>query len=158
MYAARTASIATPIGMVRVSGDDCRLTGLTIDPHPSDELEGEGALREAAHQLRAYFAGQLDVFDLPLAPASTRRGDELRAALLAIPFGETRTYGALALTHGSSARAIGGACRKNPFPIVVPCHRVVSAGATDFYSAGAGPETKAWLLAHERTCAERLRR
>lgn len=72
--------------------------------------------------------------------------------------GETVTYGALARTHESAARAIGGVCRTNPFPIVVPCHRVVSAGKTDYYSAGTGPTTKAWLLAHERGWRRRWER
>lgn len=149
---AHSARIATPIGIVRVSGVGERITGLAIDPgsHAAEHDGDTPALREAAAQLRAYFARRLDRFDLPLAPASTRRGEELRAALVAIPRGETMTYGEVAARYGSSARAIGGVCRSNPFPIVVPCHRVVSTGATQFYSAGAGPETKAQLLAHER--------
>lgn len=152
MYAADTALIATPIGIVRVSGAADRITAIAIDPAAAiAERDGDGpALREAAAQLRAYFDARLDRFDLPLAPASTPRGQELRAALVAIPRGETRTYGELAALHASSARAIGGVCRTNRFPIVVPCHRVVSRGVTDFYSAGAGPETKARLLTHER--------
>lgn len=148
-YAAR---IATPIGIVRVSGVADRITGVTIDA-TAREPEAEGdtpALRDAVAQVRAYFARELDHFDLPLAPASSKRGEELRAALVAIPRGTTMTYGEVAARYASSARAIGGVCRMNPFPIVVPCHRVVSAGATDFYSAGAGPRTKAQLLAHER--------
>ena len=152
MDSADSARIATPIGIVLVRGVGDRITGIAIGPD-SHEDESEGAtpvIRDAAAQLRAYFVGKLDRFDLPLAPASTRRGDELRAALVAIPFGKTMTYGEVAARSGSSARAIGGVCRANPFPIVVPCHRVVSAGTTEFYSAGAGPSTKAHLLAHER--------
>ena len=146
------ALIATPIGAVRVSGTADRITGIAIEPRTgAAEHDAEGAaVREAIAQLRAYFAHRLDRFDLPLAPARTPRGETLRAALVAIPRGETRTYGALAALHGSSARAIGGVCRTNPFPIVVPCHRVVSSGAVEYYSAGAGPTTKAQLLAHER--------
>lgn len=151
MYAAGFALIATPIGIVRVSGVHDRLTAITIEPAADVEHDGDdAAVREAARQLRGYFAGTLDRFDLPLAPASTPRGEELRAALIAIPHGEHRTYGALAAQYDSSARAIGAVCRTNPFPLVVPCHRVVSSGPTEFYSAGAGPATKAWLLAHER--------
>ena len=146
------ALIATPIGVVRVSGTADRVTGIAIDAGSrAAERDGEAAaVREAAAQLRAYFARALDRFDLPLARASTPRGEELRAALVAIPRGETRTYGAVAALHQSSARAIGGVCRTNPFPIVVPCHRVVSSGRVEYYSAGDGPATKAQLLAHER--------
>lgn len=152
MDTADTALIATPIGAVSVRGSGDRITAIAIDPRPGlVEQAGAGAaVREAAAQLRAYFARDLDRFDLPLDPASTPRGAELRAALVAIPRGRTMTYGEVAARHGSSARAIGGVCRTNPLPIVVPCHRVVSTGATQFYSAGAGPETKAQLLAHER--------
>ena len=61
-----------------------------------------------------------------------------------------RGYGAIARMIGSSPRAVGQACRRNPFPIVVPCHRVVGAGgAIGYYSAGEGVATKRWLLAHE---------
>lgn len=152
MYAADAALIATPIGVVQVRGTADRIVAVTIEPTSRTVRHvGEGAaVREAAAQLGAYFARRLDRFDLPLAPASTPRGEELRAALVAIPYGETRTYGALAALHASSARAIGAVCRTNPFPIVVPCHRVLSSGRTEYYSAGAGPETKAKLLAHER--------
>ena len=154
MYAADPALIATPIGTIRVLGSDDFLLSIAIEPSSGENREGEGAAtREAAQQLRAYFAARLDRFDLPLARASTPRSEALRTALVAIPRGETRTYGRLAAGHASSARAIGAVCRTNAFPIVVPCHRVVSAGATAFYSAGAGPATKAWLLAHERTWA-----
>jgi len=70
---------------------------------------------------------------------------------MAIPPGETISYGALARIAGSSPRAIGQACARNPFPIVVPCHRVVgSGGAIGHYSAGRGIITKSWLLDHER--------
>lgn len=150
MDVADTAAIATPIGTVRLTGFADRLTTISIDTE-GPECDGSTALmREAAGQLRAYFAGTLERFDLPLALASTARGEQLRAALLSIPLGVTVTYGEIARTHASSARAIGGVCRTNAFPIVVPCHRVVSAGKTDYYSAGAGPVTKAWLLTHER--------
>lgn len=149
---AHAARIATPIGIVRITGVGERITSIAIEAtsRGPEQDGGTPALRETAAQLRAYFAQRLDRFDLPLAAASTTRGEELRAALVAIPLGETMTYGEVASRYGSSARAIGGVCRTNPFPIVVPCHRVVSSGATEFYSAGAGPETKALLLAHER--------
>lgn len=151
MYAPEPAAIATPIGLVRIAGDAAQLTGITIDPAGGRETQGEGAAaREAAAQLRAYFDRRLDRFDLPLAPARTPRGQVLRAAMCDLGRGETLTYGALAARIGSAARAIGQACARNPFPIVVPCHRVLSgAGGRANYSAGAGVETKRWLLAHE---------
>jgi methylated-DNA-[protein]-cysteine S-methyltransferase len=98
----------------------------------------------------AYVAGELTVFDLPLVPAASDRGPELRAAICSIIYGETASYGDLAARTGASARAVGQACASNPFPIIVPCHRVLpTGGALGFYSAGDGPATKAWLLKHE---------
>ena len=89
----------------------------------------------------------------PLVPAPTPFQERLRAALLAIPPGETRTYGQLARSLGSSPRAVGQACRANPVPLVVPCHRVVSARGPGGYAGaaeGRPAEIKRWLLAHER--------
>jgi len=149
MYAPDHAALATPIGLVRVHARD-RLESVTIVPDGEEVAAATALLRAALEQLSDYFAGHRTAFDLPLAPSATPRGEALRAAMAAIPFGETRTYGEAAHRIGSSPRALGGACRRNPFPVIIPCHRVISASGAQFYSAGAGPSTKAWLLAHER--------
>jgi methylated-DNA-[protein]-cysteine S-methyltransferase len=71
--------------------------------------------------------------------------------MIAIAYGETLSYGDLARLAGSAPRAIGQACARNPFPIIVPCHRVLSSGgARGHYSGGEGPITKRWLLDHEQ--------
>ncbi|MBC7986007.1 MAG: methylated-DNA--[protein]-cysteine S-methyltransferase [Sphingomonadaceae bacterium] len=147
-------SFASPVGTVTVTADDHVLRSITISVSPPVSAAGSKAthplLAEAERQLRAYFTSKSDSFDLPLAPASTRRGEELRAAIAAIAHGDTASYGELANRHGSGSRAIGQACRRNPFPIVVPCHRVIGAkGAIGHYSGGAGIATKARLLNHE---------
>lgn len=150
MYAPDHAALATPIGLVRIRGDAHALHEVTITAD-GEAIDGTTPLlRAAVEQLRAYFAGIRTDFDLPIAPLISPRGMALRAAMQAIPYGETATYGQTAAAVGSSARAVGGACRRNPFPIVVPCHRVTSASGPEHYSAGTGPDTKAWLLAHER--------
>lgn len=150
MYALDTAAVATPIGLVVIDGDDAVVRAVRILLEGSAEHGRHAAIREAAAQLEAYFAGRLRVFDLPLAPAATPRGEALRQAMVDIGFGETASYGQLAARIGSSARALGQACARNPFPIVVPCHRVLQAGGRlGPYSAGEGPETKRWLLRHE---------
>jgi methylated-DNA-[protein]-cysteine S-methyltransferase len=66
-----------------------------------------------------------------------------------IPYGQTRRYGELAMAVGSAPRAIGGACGRNPIPIVVPCHRVLASGGLGGYSGGQGLATKRALLAFE---------
>lgn len=151
MYARDHALIATPIGAIRIEGDDAVLMAIRIGGDGTPSRGSASAVREAAEQLEQWFAKERDAFDLPLAPAGTPRGEELRAGLIAIGYGETLSYGALARVLGSSPRAIGQLCARNPFPIVVPCHRVLgSGGALGHYSGGDGPKTKSWLLEHER--------
>ena len=156
MYARDHALIATPIGAIRVEGDETALTGIRIGGEGAPSPGNAAAVRAAAEQLEQWFAKEREMFDLPLAPAGTPRGEELRAGLTAIGYGETLSYGALARVLGSSPRAIGQLCARNPFPIVVPCHRVLgSGGALGHYSGGDGPKTKSWLLEHERRFARR---
>lgn len=108
-------------------------------------------LREAAAQLEAYFDGRLSRFDLPLAPDGTAFRKRVWRAMSGIPYGGTATYGALARSLGTSARAVGGACGANPLPVIVPCHRVVAAGGlAGGYSGRGGLATKLALIALER--------
>ena len=151
MYARDAASIATPIGLVRVTGTADRIDAIEILATGDAVASDAPAIRDAIQQLEAYFAGRLTAFDLPLAPSPTGRGAILRQGIVDIAYGETASYGALAKAIGSSPRAIGQACARNPFPIVVPCHRILGAGgALGAYSAGDGPITKSRLLDHER--------
>ncbi len=149
--------IATSIGHVTMTVEGDRLIAVGIVQH-SVPRGTSNLWRDAAAQLEQWFAGERHDFDLPLAPAATPRGAVLRQAMIAIGYGKTISYGALARTIGSSPRAIGQACARNPMPIIVPCHRVLSAGdRLGFYSAGEGPDTKAWLLSHERNVAGETR-
>jgi methylated-DNA-[protein]-cysteine S-methyltransferase len=151
MYARDHALIATPIGNIRVEGDDVALASVRIGVEGPATSGSATTVRAAAEQLAQWFARERETFDLVLAPAGTPRGDALRAGLIAVGHGETLSYGALARLLGSSPRAIGQLCARNPFPIVVPCHRVLgSGGALGHYSGGDGPKTKSWLLEHER--------
>ncbi|MEM8696286.1 MAG: methylated-DNA--[protein]-cysteine S-methyltransferase [Pseudomonadota bacterium] len=143
--------IASPIGAIAISASDDALQsidmlGASAQPDTTDHP----LLKEAARQLDAYFAGALQHFDLPLEPASTRRGDELRAAVVAIPYGEVQSYGEVARRADSGPRAIGRVCSHNPLPLVIPCHRVIAAGGKiGYYSGGTGVSTKRFLLIHE---------
>jgi methylated-DNA-[protein]-cysteine S-methyltransferase len=108
-------------------------------------------LRAAAAQIAEYFAGTRTDFDLPLAPPSSPLQARMRDAMTAIPYGETRSYGELAVLLGSNPRAIGQACGSNPIPIVVPCHRVLAAGGRPGgFSAPGGLTTKRRLLEIEQ--------
>lgn len=105
-------------------------------------------LRAAAQQLAEYFAGTRQSFDLPLAPA-TGFAAQMRAAMCAIPFGQTRRYGEIARDLGVTAQAVGQGCGGNVLPILVPCHRVLAAQGLGGFSAPGGIETKVALLRHE---------
>ena len=108
---------------------------------------GHPLIREAAHQLAHYFARTRRVFELPLDLRGTAFQVEVWKALLRIPYGETRSYGQLALDlgHPGAERAIGAANRANPVSIIVPCHRVVAAGGS-LGGYGGGLDRKKFLL------------
>ena len=114
----------------------------------------EPLLEMIRQQLVAWFANPAADFDLPLATPRTAFQARLRQALCALPRGETRTYGELAKQLHSAPRAVGQALGSNPIPIIVPCHRIISAGKdrlTGFGHTREGPKLtlKAWLLEHE---------
>lgn len=111
-----------------------------------------GLAREAWDALSAWLNHADTPLDLPLAPEGTPYRLRVWQALRAIPAGETRSYAEVAHTIGSCPRAVGGACRANPLPILIPCHRVVArTGTGGFNGATSGPmiDIKSWLLAHE---------
>jgi len=107
-------------------------------------------LKEARRQLERYFAGRLKAFDLPLAARGTDFQKGVWKMMREIPYGETATYGGMAMALGSGPRAVGMACGRNPIPIIVPCHRVLGSGGKEGgFSGGQGLPTKRKLLALE---------
>lgn len=140
-------SISTPVGRLTIDGSDEAIVRVRWADGPAGQ--SPPLLKEAARQLQAYFAGRLVKFDLPLAAAGSAFERRVWEAMSAIPYGETRTYGDLAHATDSGPRAVGGACGKNPIPIVVPCHRVLARGGLGGYSGGAGLPTKQFLLGLE---------
>jgi methylated-DNA-[protein]-cysteine S-methyltransferase len=124
-----------------------KLDSMTFDPQQS-------VLTEAERQLLEYFSGARTVFDLPLAPQGSQFQKRVWQALREIPFGETRSYRALAKAAGSpgAVRAVGAANGRNPLAIVVPCHRVIGANGSLTGFAG-GLQVKAKLLALEAKAA-----
>jgi methylated-DNA-[protein]-cysteine S-methyltransferase len=110
-------------------------------------VSSDPLLLDAADQLRAYFAGELREFDLPLAPRGTAFQREVWAAVASVPYGRTVTYSEIAGAVGnpSACRAVGAANGRNPLPVIVPCHRVIgAAGALTGY--GGGLDRKRSLL------------
>ena len=106
-------------------------------------------LRSASQQLREYFSNNLKVFNLPLKPTGDGFQQSVCAAMLEIPYGQTRTYGDLASELGTMPQPVGNACGNNSIPIIIPCHRVVGADGLGGFSAPGGVETKVALLRHE---------
>jgi methylated-DNA-[protein]-cysteine S-methyltransferase len=132
------ACVDTPIGTLWLGRDERGLSSVAFDG-PAGADSGDPLLADAAAQLDAYFAGELEGFDLPLSPGGTEFQRRVWSAVAAIPYGTTTTYSALAASLGqpSACRAVGAANGRNPLPIVVPCHRVVgSAGALTGYGGG----------------------
>lgn len=151
MYAREQSQIATPIGVISLTVAGPYLLSLTIGGERAISRGTSALLSQTAEQLEQWFAGERTLFDIPLHPAATPRGQALRQGMIDIGYGTTMSYGELARRLGSSPRAIGQACARNPLPIIVPCHRVLAAGGVlGAYSGGGGPITKAWLLAHEQ--------
>jgi methylated-DNA-[protein]-cysteine S-methyltransferase len=130
-------TIPSPVGpLTLVAGQGALIAILWSDdrvgrvPLPAvQDRADEPVLVEAATQLADYFARRRDRFDLPLAPRGTPFQQRVWAALRMIPYGETRSYAAIAaqIGHPAAVRAVGAANGRNPLSIVVPCHRVVGS-------------------------------
>jgi len=147
------AQIESPVGALTLVGDHSGLRQLafgTKEPQP-EWNENEPELAEAVRQVHAYFAGDLEAFDLRLTPGGTPFQLGVWKQLCEIPYGETISYGELARRVGNpkAARAVGLANGSNPIAIIVPCHRVIgSNGKLTGY--GGGLNIKEKLLALER--------
>lgn len=108
-------------------------------------------LRETEKQLKAYFRGELNQFDIPLVMNGTAFQKNVWQALTTIPYGETRSYGYIAqhIDNPKAVRAVGVTNSKNPISIIVPCHRVIGANGTLTGYAG-GLDKKSYLLDLEK--------
>ncbi|MGB4891639.1 MAG: methylated-DNA--[protein]-cysteine S-methyltransferase [Propionicimonas sp.] len=166
----KTLVIDSPIGPLRLRAENGHLVAVDFSPFTElpeapqslaadatadavdDDDATAGVLTSAADQLRAYFAGALTSFALPLAPAGTDFQQRVWRELQRIDYGQTASYGEVARRLGLSAaasRAVGLANSRNPIPIVIPCHRVIgSTGALTGYAGGIA--RKRTLLELER--------
>ncbi len=141
-------SLDSPVGPLTVTEQNGALVSLEWNDRADNEASP--LLAEARRQLQAYFAGTLATFDLPVAPAGTPHQHKVWRAMQKITFGEYQSYGELSAAIGSSPRAVGTACGRNPIPIIIPCHRVLAAGGQiGGYSGNGGTTTKRYLLSLE---------
>lgn len=144
------ATIETPIGPVGITWEADTLTG--VDLEPDESYAGAEPPKAIVDRLDAYFRGCSHSFDVSVGLRGTAFQLRVWEALRGIAPGQTRTYGDLARELGTSPRALGGACRANPCPIVVPCHRVVAVGGLGGFAgdtSGRKLAIKRWLLEHE---------
>jgi len=140
---------STPLGEITVTEEDGAL--VSLDWGQGAILASSPLLEKAKEQIQSYFTGQRRTFDLPLRPFGTPFQNAVWREISAIPFGQTQTYGVIAARLQTSPRAVGGACGRNPLPLVIPCHRVLATdGGLGGYSGDGGVETKRWLLRHEQ--------
>jgi methylated-DNA-[protein]-cysteine S-methyltransferase len=160
----RVARLGLPVAgwAVRIRADATHLLGIDFVPgHAHQTQVSDPLLARAIDQLQRYFEDPTSPFDLPLADLGTSFQRQVWRALRGLRAGATRTYGEFARQLETSPRAVGGACRANPFAIVVPCHRIVSLhGLGGFSGAVSGPELKIkqWLLDHEDKIARHQKR
>ena len=149
-------TVDSPVGPLTLAGRDGRLRHLrmvdqTYEPSREGWMADDSAFADAVAQLEAYFAGDLIEFELDLELMGTDFQRRVWAALLTIPYGETRSYGEIALQIGSpgGSRAVGLANGHNPVGIIVPCHRVIGANGS-LTGYGGGIHRKKSLLEMER--------
>ena len=141
-------TIQSPLGPLTLFAEVDSIIALKFGTVTENRLSP--LLKEAISQLKAYFKGQLKHFDLPLKTPGTDFQKAVWKLIVEIPHGSTRSYGQLADDLGSAPRAVGGACGKNPIPIIVPCHRVLAANyKVGGFSGGNGTQTKVSLLRFE---------
>ena len=150
--------VPSPVGRLKLIASNDGLAAILWENDPPGRVRlnvvgedpGHPVLKETERQLADYFAGRRKAFDLKLDFAGTDFQKKVWAALLTIPFGETRTYSDIARQIGApkAVRAVGAANGRNPISIIAPCHRVLGMNGHLTGFAG-GLETKAHLLKHE---------
>ena len=152
------ATYQTPIGVIEVTLVNESITALELgefEPETAGvryDPRYTGLPKQLGEQLQRYFTEPRHRFDVSLQNRGTAYQRRVWRALQKIPVGQTRTYGQLAAQLHSSPRAVGNACRQNPVPLLVPCHRVVAAnGVGGFGGKTQGKQLamKRWLLEHE---------
>ena len=152
------AVIATPLGRIGIRMAGNAVTELDyLAADAPEQPPADAATAAVVAQLEAYFHDPRYQFTVPLAPGGTTFQQRVWAALQAIPAGTILTYGELAQQLDTAARAIGGACRTNPLPILIPCHRVVGRQSLGGYTGAVTGDSlgiKRWLLRHEGAVVE----
>jgi len=150
-----TVCFSSPLGLLEVESAEAGVTRVRLGARGKPREVGDGGALDLARKAKAeilgYLSGKLRRFSVPIVLEGTPFQRQVWAKLAAVPYGATRTYGDIATELGKprAARAVGAACRDNPVPIIVPCHRIVNGSGTPGGFAG-GAEMKQALLALEQ--------
>ncbi len=141
----------TPVGYLEIISDGTALIGISSCSEPFGDVSGDSVAAEAERQLAEYFTGKRRRFELPLRLCGTDFRLRVWNALADIPFGSTVSYSGIAAAAGSpkACRAVGNAVGKNPFLIVLPCHRVIASDGT-LGGFSADINIKKYLLEFEK--------
>lgn len=147
------AVIDSPIGHIGIETDDSAVTGIHFLGKRQRLKDADSPLaRQAVREIKAYFRDPNTPWSIPVRYTGSDHQQKVWRSLKRIPAGKVRAYGDVARQCQSSPRAVGGACRQNPLPLIVPCHRVVAArglGGFAGKSTGFTIQIKQWLLQHE---------
>ncbi len=143
----------SPVGKLGIAAVDDAVAEITFTPENQELTDPNAIVIEAIEQLEQYFSNPKHEFNLPIHLNGTELQQKIWQTLRTIPCGTVKTYGELAKQLGTSPRVIGNACRSNPIPVIIPCHRVVAQNGLGGYcgaESGKMLDTKQWLLRHEQ--------
>jgi methylated-DNA-[protein]-cysteine S-methyltransferase len=145
-----SAAIETEIGWLDVTAEHDAITHLAWRSTAPAQSASTPLLDTATRQLAEYVSGRRRDFDLPLRAAGNDFARAVWDTMLAIPYGETLTYGDVANRIGAPAQAVGQACGQNPIAVIIPCHRITGTNWLGGYSSELGLRAKRFLLDLER--------
>ncbi len=147
----RHLSVNSPVGILKISGDDEAITALDFqEAIPAEEYDASNVMKDFAQQLEEYFTGKRTAFSIPFKLEGTDFQKRIWQQVYDIPFGKTVSYLDLSIAAGDRnlIRAVGGANGANKLPILIPCHRVIGTnGKLTGYAGGLW--RKKWLLDFE---------
>ena len=145
--------VPVPGSKLGIAWQDGFVTGMDFLPDSIADIEtNDKDLLAVITKLRGYFSDGHALSEIPIQLQGTDHQRRVWQAIQTIPAGAVATYAELAKHIGSHPRAIGGACRRNPIPIIVPCHRVVASNGIGGFAGAVGGkhiDIKQWLLNHE---------
>ena len=151
----KTTVINSPLGFIKIEGNDDGISYLNFSDSTSESTEFPPEIQDAVIQIREYFAGNRKEFTIKISPQGTEFQQKVWNLLQQVPHGKTINYSQLSDQYGDpkAIRAVASANGKNPILIIIPCHRIISKdGGLGGFSAEIW--RKEWLLNHEQNCQQ----